>query len=152
MCDTNDNSLLGDGAWKRMEAGHWEWRSKIKSVWLRDYMGRLGWLLRNSGYGLSYYMGATIDPEAKIEVTGDPFIQDSPKGKEGKCLVIITNPDGTKYFSYNSVKKLWVVSGVLRCWKWTLGWKLKTYAEDPSRLKTKPSAQIVCAPGIKAFK
>lgn len=52
---TQENSLLGDNAWKAMEPKHWEFRKRL-GAWplLQTYLGYLGWLWRNPAYGLAW--------------------------------------------------------------------------------------------------
>lgn len=131
---TPDNSLLGDGAWKAMEPGHWPWRDKL-ACWpaLQSYAGRLGWLWRNPAYGCeNSSLAAFVSASDGVTFDGDPWIQDGPNGREGVCFVKVG-----QYWSYNRVKRI----GGSRCIKIELGWKLKTYAEDASRLATEPVAQ-----------
>jgi hypothetical protein len=89
--DTIDNSLLGDGAWKRMEKGHWPWREKF-AKWprLQAWLGRTGWLMRNPAYGFERsVLSAKIKPDDALTVEGDPLIQDQPNGREGYCFVTV---------------------------------------------------------------
>jgi len=140
---TPDNSLLGDGAWKRMEPDHWDWRAKfIAYPKFQAYLGRLGWLWRNPAYGFELsVLSAKLDSNAEVDFEGSPFIQDKPNGLAGKCVVNIG-----PYWNYNSVTRIGD-----RCIKLNFGWKLKTYAEDPSRLKEDPIAQYSVGIGLKSF-
>jgi hypothetical protein len=140
--DSYDNSLLGDGAWKRMEAGHWEWRANY-SGWLQQYLGRVGWLLRNPAYGFERaILAAKIKPTDIVDVFGDPCIQDKPVGREGSCYTEVGD-----YWAFDFVRRI----GDTRCIKINLGWKLKTYAEDPTRVATQSIAQYVVSPRLTTF-
>lgn len=147
---TPDNSLYGDGAWQRMEDGHWEWRVKF-AKWpaIERYLGYVGWLLRNSAYGFEWHgpLCAHIMPDALVKFSGDPWIQNRPNGKEGYCLTRIFNPDGSSYWHLYWVK----VIGGGYCLNINLGWKLKTYAEDPRRTLTEPLAMFCFSPRITSF-
>lgn len=142
--DTYDNSLLGDYAWKSMEADHWDWRANFaRYPSLQAYLGRLGWLWRNPAYGFERsVLAAKINPFDTVTFTGDPFIQDGNKGKEGTCFVRIGS-----YWSWVLIKRI----TTNRCIKLVFGWKLKTYAEDTSRLGKEPIAQYVFSPKLSKF-
>lgn len=45
---TPDNDAFGDNGWK---VEHWQWRYKLPTQSLVEYAGRVGWLMRNPGYG-----------------------------------------------------------------------------------------------------
>lgn len=139
---TFDNSLLGDGAWKNMEPGHWEWRARFPGL-LQRYLGRLGWLLRNPAYGFERsVLAARIKPTDTVTVRGDPFIQDRPVFREGVCQTAIGD-----YWAFDYVRRV----GATICIKLTLGWKLKTYAEKPERVVTEPIAQYVVSPRLSSI-
>lgn len=142
---TPDNSLDGDGGWQREHA---QWRYELPDP-LRTYVGRVGWLLRNPAYGFEWAgpLCARIDPTAAVRFIGDPWIQNRPNGKSGFCLTVIDNPDGPSFWHLYWVKA--ISDGY--CLNINLGWKLKTYAEDPSRRLTKPLAMFCFSPRIAAF-
>jgi hypothetical protein len=142
---TPDNSLDGDGGWKRE---HCQWRYGFPGP-LRAYVGRVGWLLRNPGYGFEWDgpLCARIMPDAQVKFSGDPWVQNRPNGKEGYCLTRIFNPDGSSYWHLYWVK----VIGGGYCLNINLGWKLKTYAEDPSRTRTEPRAMFCFSPRLTGF-
>lgn len=145
--DTPDNSLLGDAAWKAMESGHWPWRAKFsKFPKFQAWLGRLGWLWRNPAYGFDrMVLGANIKPTDVPIVTGDPQVRDKPNGKEGECTITLG-----EYWAYVSVKKIPWLKG--RCIKKEYGWRLQTYAEQPSRVKTEPVAPFVFSIRFPSFK
>lgn len=47
---TPDNDLDGDQGWREE---HWQWRFRLPAV-LATYVGRVGWLWRNPGYGFGW--------------------------------------------------------------------------------------------------
>lgn len=143
-CQTPDNSLLGDSAWCGMEAGHWPWRAKLAD-WphLQSYLGMLGWLWRNPAYGLELGpLGAKIKPYDQIEYLGNPQIKDGDQGVAGYCLTFVGD-----YWGLVLICPLW--SGL--CLHQELGWKLKTYAEEPARVATEPRAQYVVSVRFSKF-
>ena len=136
---TPDNSLYGDGGWRTEHCpDHWD-----------SYLGMVLWLWRNPGYGFEWNgpLCAVISSLATITFTGDAAIQNRPQGKAGYCFTVITNPDGTRYWHLYWVK----VIGGGYCLNINLGWKLKTYAEDPQRIQTEPRAMFCFSPRVTAF-
>ena len=77
---TPDNSLDGDQGWK---SEHWQWRFKLPEP-LCTYVGRVGWLWRNPGYG--YGAELLVGEPIVATFTGDDKVNDDP-GHEGWCLV-----------------------------------------------------------------
>lgn len=124
---TFDNSLLGDGGFREKHDG--------------GYWSQVAWLYRNSAYGFERsVLAAKITPDDKVEFEGDPFIQDKPKGREGYC--------------YTTVGDYWALDFIIQltektCLKCAFGWKIKTFAEDPSRTATQSIAQYCVT--IKPF-
>lgn len=145
---TPDNSLDGDGGWKNE---HWQWRFSLPSA-LATYVGRVGWLFRNPAYGLEWGgpLSADLSNYTAIRWYGDTAIQNRPNGKPGYCLTIVETPKATYWHLYY-VKTLGTLLGIPRCININLGWGLKTYAEDPSRLKTQPMAMFCFSPRITAY-
>lgn len=47
---TPDNDIDGDQGWREE---HWQWRFRLPAV-LATYVGRVGWLWRNPGYGFGW--------------------------------------------------------------------------------------------------
>ena len=125
---TTDNSLWGDGGWRERNPDY-------KSVYK---MG--AWLRRNPAQGLDAgALAAHIKPTDKIEVAGNPKVSDAPHGLEGRCFVQIG-----QYWNLVKVTRFpWKLKGY--CWKTNLGWELKTYAEDPTRLTTQPIARFAAS-------
>lgn len=139
LFQTPDNSLLGDCAWKCMDANHWAWRARIGS-WprLQAYLGRFGWLLRNPAYGFELSaLAANIMAGSAPFVRGDVTIKDGVGGKVGYCFVRIG-----AYWNLMWIKRLYGT----RCLYWNFGWNLKTFAEDVGRLSVDTPAQYVCSP------
>lgn len=79
---TPDNSIDGDYGWQHE---HWQWRFKLPAP-ISTYVGRVGWLWRNPGYGFGVVY--LVDFEHHLEATyaGNHQVNDSP-GVEGYCLV-----------------------------------------------------------------
>ena len=126
---TTDNSLWGDFGWRERNPDY-------KSVYK---MG--AWLRRNPAQGLDAgVLAAHIKPTDKIDVLeGDPKVSDAPHGLEGRCFVQIG-----QYWNLVKVTRFpWKLNGY--CWKTNLGWELKTYAEDETRLTTQPIARFAAS-------
>jgi len=126
---TTDNSLWGDAGWREKTPDY-------KSLYS---MG--AWLRRNPAQGLDAgALAAHISPTDKIAFThGDPEVSDAPHGKEGKCYVEIGD-----YWNFVKVTRLtWPFNNF--CEKTNLGWELKTYAEDETRLVTQPIARFAAS-------
>jgi len=125
---TTDNSLWGDAGWRERNP---------------DYMTtyKMGaWLRRNPAQGLDAgVLAAHIKPTDKPEVTGNPKVSDAPHGLEGRCFVRIG-----QYWNLVKVTRLkWPFRDY--CWKTNLGWELKTYSEDKTRLVTQPIARFAAS-------
>ncbi len=134
---TPDNSLEGDYGWKNE---HWQWRFKLPK-WLATYVGQVGWLWRNPAYGFEWEgpLAANITSDSVVSWTGNPEIHNREHGITGFCLTDVVTPTN-EYWHYCLVKDLGVVFGQRRCLYLNFGWKLKTYAEDTTRVKTEPKA------------
>lgn len=143
---TLDNSMAGDGAWQRMEPGHWAWRSRLP-LWIQGYVGHVGWLIRNPAYVFNErWLSAKIRPYDMVYFTGNRWVQDKPTGIAGYCHTTVGD-----YWHWCWVKDIGVWFGVHRCLYWNFGWRLKTYAEDARRLKTQPRAMFVFSPRFAEF-
>lgn len=130
--DTSDNSLYGDHGWRTKHCPDWN-----------SYFGMVKWLWRNPAYGFECaVLSAKIGPDDVVAFSGDPWIEDQPNGKEGYCLVRIGD-----YWDFSYIKRI----SDNYCIKLHVGWKLKTYAEKPERVKTEPVAQYVFSPRIAKF-
>lgn len=106
---TPDNSLDGDNGWK---TEHWQWRYKLPAP-LCSYVGRVGWLWRNPGYGFGVvYMSG--DPIV-AGFSGNEHVNDDP-GVEGYCLV-----SSQGLFQFVWVKKI----GTDRSIYCNFGWNIK---------------------------
>lgn len=80
---TADNSLNGDGnreagtGWK---GAHWQFRYELPT-WLCTYVGRVGWLLRNPGYGFDFdVLGFNAGPLMTTQLWGDQLSSDTRDG------------------------------------------------------------------------
>lgn len=136
---STDNSLWGDHGW----------RTKHCPRYWSTYLGMVLWLWRNPAYGFNWHgpICARLDPGAKVTFSGDPHIQNRPNFKPGYCLTTVTNPDGSSYWHLYWVKRI----NAQYCFNVNLGWKLKTYAEDPTRLKTESRAMFSFSPRIAGY-
>lgn len=125
---TTDNSLWGDFGWRERNPDY-------KSLYS---MG--AWLRRNPAQGLDAgALAAHVQPSDLIEVEGNPKVSDAPHGLEGRCFVRIG-----QYWNLVKVTRFWWPFDD-HCWKTNLGWELKTYAEDLTRLKTQPVARFAAS-------
>lgn len=106
---TPDNSLDGDEGWR---TEHWQWRFRLP-VWLAVYVGRIGWLWRNPGYGFGLIQITAID-STRFVCSGDPGVSDSPL-REGRFS--ISTP---AYWQFRYVKRL----TASRCLYLNLGWNI----------------------------
>ena len=82
LFQTPDNSLEGDEGW-RIE--HAQWRFKLPKP-LCVYVGMVGWLWRNPGYGVGCETMEDFENNLEATYTGNPQVNDSPL-VEGYCLV-----------------------------------------------------------------
>ncbi len=105
---TPDNSLDGDEGW-RVE--HWQWRFKLPKP-LAIYVGQVGWLWRNPGYGVGrIILNAPFD----VSFTGNKDVNDSPL-VEGYC-----NVKANGLFQFVWVKKITDT----KCLYVVVGWNIK---------------------------
>ena len=113
---TPDNSIDGDNGWK---TEHWQWRFKFSPPVAR-YLGRVGWLWRNSMYNWSInVLGAKLKATDTMFTEGDPLTSDNPAHsgtfkrrvyRDGKLIY------WQWYFIY--------VYSKTRCIRMNFGWKL----------------------------
>jgi hypothetical protein len=133
---TPDNSLLGDGAWKRCEPAHWSWRTRFERFpLLYRYLGRVGWLMRNPGQGYDDHISATIMPGCRFTYSGNPNVQDKPDYQPGTLDILAINPDGSSYYQHVSISR--AIFGF--CWLYKSGWNLQTYINNPGIIQPKAS-------------
>lgn len=102
---TPDNSIDGDQGWREE---HWQWRFKLPAT-LSTYVGRVGWLLRNPGYGYGVVTLSTKD--LSWIVYSDNYIY----------------IDMGNYFQLRYTKQ--IGSKQLYC---NFGWNIKGLAENPN--------------------
>lgn len=122
---TPDNSLWGDEGWRKEHCPrYWD-----------TYIGMVGWLWRNPAYGFDRAIGATILPDDTVSFRGNPQVQDKPAYKAGYC--------------FTTIRDYWHLKFVSEYCNFDFGWRLKTYAEDPSRIETQPLAPFVFSPRFK---
>jgi hypothetical protein len=129
--DTPDNSLLGDFGFQQAhpDGGYW---------------AKVQWLRRNSACGFDIGpLGAAIEPADTVDGWGDPTVQDGPAGREGSCFTTLGS-----YWNYVLVKRFPFGS---RCLKLDVGWQLKTYREDRSRIQSQPRARYAMSVRIPYF-
>ena len=131
---TPDNSLDGDNGWK---TEHWQWRYKLPTA-LCTYVGRVGWLWRNPGYGVGVvYFDSAVPVVATYE--GNPAVNDSP-GVEGWCLV-----HAGGLFQFVWVKRI----STGKCAYFNLGWNIKGLINDP---RNRYTATYAFSPRISTWK
>ena len=106
---TPDNSLDGDGGWR---TEHWQWRFNLSPT-LATYIGRIGWLWRNPGYGFGAEMLSGNPLYASF--IGDNNVNDDP-GHEGWCLIKCQ-----KLFQFVWVKRIAENKSIYV----VLGWNIK---------------------------
>jgi hypothetical protein len=107
---TPDNSLDGDEGWR---TEHAQWRFKLPQG-LAVYVGRIGWLWRNPGYGFGLVAIWGIDCFDAIE-RGDRGVSDSPL-REGSYYIATS-----KYWQLRYVKRLTAT----KCLYLNLGWNIQ---------------------------
>lgn len=129
---TDDNSLYGD----------YGWRTEHCPDWYTDW-GMTKWLWRNPAVGFERsVLAAQIKPSMRLRKLGNPEIQDAPHGKGGVCFVMLG-------WYWNLVVVIPLGS---RCFKLDIGWQLKTYAEQPHRIATQPTARYAMSVRLPTFK
>lgn len=126
-----DNSLGGDYGWK---TEHWQWRFKLPAA-LCTYVGMVGWLWRNPGYGF----GLEVVDGMHAGYAGNPKVNDSP-GVEGYCLV-----HAGGLFQFVWVKRL----TTNKCVYINFGWNIKGLINDP---RDKYTATFAFSPRIATWK
>lgn len=111
---TPDNPLDGDDGWKHE---NWLWRYKLPAP-LARYVGRVGWLWRNSVYGFAInVIGAKTRGTDVLQVHGDLAVHDTLTGSTFRVLWRNGRPI---YFQYYLTKK-WSSKRYVRV---NIGWKL----------------------------
>lgn len=100
---TPDNSIDGDEGWR---TEHWQWRYKLPSF-LATYVGRIGWLWRNPGYGFGVIGLQNYNP-IYAQLGNDLFVQIGG------------------YFQFRTTRQ--IGSKQLYC---NFGWNIKGLAEAP---------------------
>jgi hypothetical protein len=126
---TPDNSLNGDDGWRNK---HLLWRYKLP-VPLGRYVGRVGWLWRNSAYGFAIdVIGAKTLGTDVLEVRGDLSVHDTLTGSTFRVLHRNGKP---RYFQYYLTKK-WSSNRYVRV---NIGWKLWQF-----RAGENVNCQFVC--------
>lgn len=107
---TFDNSLDGDEGWR---TEHAQWRFKLPQG-LAIYVGRVGWLWRNPGYGFGLITLYAVDIYS-MSSFGDPTVSDSPL-REGSYRITTE-----RYWQFLYVKRLTAT----KCLYLNLGWNIK---------------------------
>ena len=131
---TPDNSLDGDYGWK---TEHWQWRFRLPAP-ICTYVGMVGWLWRNPGYGVGVvYFDSTVPVTATY--SGNSAVNDSP-GVEGYCLV-----HAGGLFQLVWVKRI----GASKCIYCNLGWNIKGLINDP---RNRYTATFAFSPRISTWK
>ena len=131
---TPDNSLDGDDGWIHE---HWQWRYRLRAD-LCTYVGRVGWLWRNPGYGVGVvYFDSAVPVVATYE--GNRAVNDSP-GVDGTCLV-----HAGGLFQFVWVKRI----STGKCVYFNLGWNIKGLINDP---RNRYTATYAFSPRISTWK
>lgn len=128
---TPDNSLDGDEGWR---TEHWQWRFKLP-VQIAQYIGRIGWLWRNPGYGFGI---EKLNGDVATFV-GNERVNDSP-GVEGYCLV-----HAGGLFQLVWVKR--VSTG--KCFYVNFGWNIKGLINSP---RAQYTATFAFSPRVATWK
>ena len=116
---TDDNSLAGDAAFAALHG--------------ESYWSMVKWLWRNPAVGFERnVLSAKISPGMRLHVWGNPQVSDAPHGLAGACFVLLGH-------CWNLVCIVPTITGY--CIKLDIGWQLKTYAENPSRIVSQPLAR-----------
>lgn len=106
---TPDNSLDGDEGWR---TEHAQWRFKLPQ-WLAVYIGRVGWLWRNPGYGFGLVEVWAYESRSFV-AAGDSSVSDSPL-REGRFYIATS-----RYWQLRYVKRLTAT----KCLYVNLGWNI----------------------------
>ena len=132
---TPDNSLDGDEGWR---TEHAQWRFKLPN-WLATYVGRVGWLWRNPGYGVGCVILEDFEHNLEATYAGNPQVNDSPL-VEGYCFVKDRN-----LFQFVWCKKI----SATKCLYFVFGWNIKGLIGSH---ETKHIATYAFSPRISTFK
>lgn len=117
---TPDNPLSGDNGWYYE---HWQWRFKLPR-WLCNYVGRVGWLWRNSMYGFAIdVLGIVGESNDTLVTVGNTKVSNRPM-VPGMVKRYIVRGDKVIAFQWYYVKP-W--KNGKRCIRINLGWKLWSY-------------------------
>lgn len=133
LFQTPDNSLEGDEGWR---TEHWQWRFKLPTA-LAIYVGRIGWLWRNPGYGV----GRVVMTGGPITATytGNKDVNDSPLS-EG--YIFVKSQD---LFQFTWCKKITAT----KCLYFVFGWNIKGLIGGNEK---KHIATYAFSPRISTFK
>ena len=124
---TPDNSLDGDSGWQHK---HWQWRYKFP-VPLAIYIGRVGWLWRNSMYGFEIdVLGFNLDESFSYQYKGSQDVSDRPY-QPGWVYRTIKTDSGRETFQFYLI--LPTFPG--KCLRVMAGWKLWQHPKQGSKLQ-----------------
>lgn len=107
---TPDNSLDGDEGWR---TEHWQWRFKLPEPFC-TYIGRIGWLWRNPGYGFGLVQITERDC-VSFTCDGDPNVSDNTT-REGWFYI-----ETPSYWQLRYIKRV----SDTRCVYLNLGWNIQ---------------------------
>lgn len=132
---TPDNSIDGDEGWRNE---HWLWRYNLYPP-ICTYVGRIGWLWRNPGYGFGVVYLTDFEHNIEATYAGNRQVNDSP-GVEGCCLV-----KARDLFQFVYVKRL----SANKCLYCNFGWNIKGLLDDN---KDRHIATFAFSPRISTWK
>lgn len=135
---TPDNDLDGDHGWK---TEHWQWRYAIPIYWLRQYVGRVGWLLRNPAYSFAVRY---IPGDQYRWFKGDRGVKDNDGAKEGWLYV-----ESHDLFQFVYCKQ---IPGTQRCIWVNLGWNIRALVDPLVVPPIEYQATFVFSPRISGFR
>lgn len=115
---TPDNSLDGDYGWNNE---HWQFRKKLPEPFQR-YVGRVGWLIRNPGYGMETTVIAAKQPLEQFKYWGNRNIKNGAEPVYGWLIV-------TSGIYWNVYVILPSIFG--KTFRLYLGWKLRNGENYP---------------------
>ena len=118
-----DNTLKGDYGWR---TEHWQFRYDLPT-WLRNYVGRVGWLYRNNMQGFDDALGFTVSPVFSYNSIGHESVSNRPL-VNGCVFRTLEQQDKTYwqlYFVFAWSEKF--------CLRGNFGWKMWAWPNGSAR-------------------